>query len=182
MTSLIRIFRLHNVVSKVPNPKDIVIGCLRAHSKYIYKVIDTMYNKEDSMSDELIRKIESLTKEGKSFNSRNSRVLLSLFSSYYELTEEYQMWKTEVRNLIFSLFGGDSSLYCRFKEGDLEHEKCNFDKAHGYIMGSLIAALDTTRFVAKTKRGETRGEKTPTEAIREIRREEGIPMKYGIGY
>jgi predicted nucleotide-binding protein len=164
---------------KLPNSRAIIVDCPKTQRGYIYKVIDTIYYKEDSMSDELIREIELLIEEGKSFNARNSTVAKSLFSRDYELTEKYQIWKTEVENLIIYQFGENSSLYYSFSEGDSEHEECNFNKAHGYIIGSLRAALNTIRFVAKTKRGETRGEKTPAEAIREINREEGIPIKDG---
>ena len=144
----------------------------------VLKIANSIRKGGDNMSSEIIRKIESLIEEGNSFDTTrlsdpSSFIKRTIFGKKYLLTTEYRRWKTEAENLIISQFGVDSSIYFSFSKGDGELEGYgSFKKGHGYIMGSLHAALNAVKLVTRTKKVETKTKKVPSRNKKEGREDE----------
>jgi|GEM_PF-585219 len=166
----------------------------------VLKIANSIRKGGDNMSSEIIRKIESLIEEGNSFESTrlldpSSFIKRTILGKKYLLTTEYRRWKTEAENLIISQFGRDSSIYFSFITGDGEIESHgNFEKGHGYIMGSLHAALNAVKLVTRTKGVETKTasrnkkkgkedetdtEKVSSKSNKETKKDEAVPLEDG---
>jgi predicted nucleotide-binding protein len=107
------------------------------------KIIDDLSKGGDSISEELIRKIKSLIKEGNSFDLTSST----------RSTSKYQRWKTEVKNLILSQCGVSSRNFQSYVEGQNELNY-SFESGHGQILGSLHTTLTSLELAAESKKNE----------------------------
>jgi len=125
------------------------------------------------MTEEMLKKFQKLLNKGNSFTKYDCIKFSVLGGRKWTPSIEYQTWKIEVENLIKSEFGFNSSIYHYFYAGDeaLEFDE-DFNKGHGYILGSLNAAINDYKISIPSKKDINNKKEISAKEIPEIEKPE----------